>query len=61
MQGNICHSTSGFVFKGKTLHKYDISYFRCSNSQVICKIGRGKLREGSLLIDDFRAVTGWKV
>ena len=30
-------------------------------SQVIRKFGRRKLRKGSLLMDDFRAVTGWKV
>ncbi len=35
MQCRICHSTSEFIFKGKILQKYDVSYFRCPNCEFM--------------------------
>jgi hypothetical protein len=35
MQCKICHSTSTFVFKGKVLQKYDVSYFRCPDCEFM--------------------------
>ncbi len=61
MQSKICFSMSGFVVKGEIPQKNDVSYFDCSNFQVIREIGWRNLPKGSLLLDDLHAATGWKV